>query len=64
MSCIKFQVWKDFLLLKGEHALPCFLILAKVRDGRYKACLVDWGHRQRPGLIMGRQMPLDALISL
>jgi hypothetical protein len=63
MSCIKYQVWEECTLPKGKHALPCFFIFARKRDGRYKARLVAGGHRECPGLNLGKHMPPYALIT-
>jgi hypothetical protein len=35
MSCIKYQVWEECTLPKGKHALPCFFVFARKRDGRF-----------------------------
>jgi hypothetical protein len=48
-ACLAHNVWEPCKLPAGKHALPTRFVLARKRDGRYKARLVAGGHRQRPG---------------
>jgi hypothetical protein len=48
-ACLALNVWEPCEMPEGRHALPTRFVLARKRDGRYNACLVAGGNRQRPG---------------